>query len=108
MSYNVLPLPPFDRQLKRLIKKYPSLKQEYFELIELLEENPEQGVSLRDNCYKIRLSIASKNKGKSGGARLIVNIVLAENNVYLLAIYDKSEKESLSDKELNELLKFIP
>ena len=108
MSYNVLPLPPFDRQLKRLIKKYPSLKQEYFELIELLEENPEQGVSLRDNCYKIRLSIASKNKGKSGGARVIVNIVLAENNVYLLAIYYKSEKESLSDKELNELLKFIP
>ena len=40
MSYNVLPLPPFDRQLKRLSKKYPSLKQEYFELIELLEENP--------------------------------------------------------------------
>ena len=108
MSYNVLPLPPFDRQLKRLSKKYPSLKQEYFELIELLEENPEQGVSLRDNCYKIRISIASKNKGKSGGARVIVNIVLAENNVYLLAIYDKSEKESLSDKELNELLKFIP
>ena len=88
-------------------KKYPSLKQEYFELIELLEENPEQGVSLRDNCYKIRLSIASKNKGKSGGARVIINIVLVENNVYLLAIYDKSEKESLSDKELNELLKFI-
>ena len=108
MSYNVLPLPPFDRQLKRLSKKYPSLKQEYFELIELLEENPEQGVSLRDNCYKIRLSIASKNKGKSGGARVIINIVLVENNVYLLAIYDKSEKESLSDKELNELLKFIP
>lgn len=108
MSYNVLPLPPFDRQLKRLSKKYPSLKQEYFELIELLEENPEQGVSLRDNCYKIRLSIASKNKGKSGGARVIINIVLAENDVYLLAIYDKSEKESLSDKELNELLKFIP
>ena len=107
MSYNVLPLPPFDRQLKRLSKKYPSLKQEYFELIELLEENPEQGVSPRDNCYKIRLSIASKNKGKSGGARVIINIVLAENNVYLLAIYDKSEKESLSDKELNELLKFI-
>ena len=107
MSYNVLPLPPFDRQWKRLSKKYPSLKQEYFELIELLEENPEQGVSLRDNCYKIRLSIASKNKGKSGGARVIINIVLVENNVYLLAIYDKSEKESLSDKELNELLKFI-
>jgi mRNA-degrading endonuclease RelE of RelBE toxin-antitoxin system len=43
MSYNVVLIPPFDRQLKRLSKKYPSLKQEYFELIESLEENPEQG-----------------------------------------------------------------
>lgn len=59
MNYNVLSLPPFDRQLKRLSKKYPSLKQEYFQLIELLEENPEQGVSLRDNYYKIRIAIAS-------------------------------------------------
>ena len=67
MSYNVLPIPPFDRQLKRLSKKYPSLKAEYLQLIESLEQNPEQGTNLGNNCYKIRLSIASKGKGKSGG-----------------------------------------
>jgi len=37
MSYRVLPIPPFDRQLKRLSKKYPSLKEEFFKLIESLE-----------------------------------------------------------------------
>lgn len=108
MSYNVLPIPPFDRQLKRLSKKYPSLKEEYLRLIEGLEQNPEQGTSLGSNCYKIRLSIASKGKGKSGGARVITSFVIADAAVYLLAIYDKSEKENLTDKELGELLRFVP
>jgi hypothetical protein len=108
MSYNILPIPPFDRQLKRLSKKYPSLKEEYFELIESLEQNPEQGTNLGNNCYKIRLAIASKGKGKSGGARVITNFVIADATVYLLSIYDKSEKENLTDKELDELLKFVP
>jgi hypothetical protein len=108
MSYNILPIPPFDRQLKRLSKKYPSLKEEYFELIESLEKNPEQGTNLGNNCYKIRLAIASKGKGKSGGARVITNFVIADATVYLLSIYDKSEKQNLTDKELDELLKFVP
>lgn len=107
MSYNILPIPPFDRQLKRLCKKYPSLKKEYFELIESLEQNPEQGTQLGNNCFKIRIAIASKGKGKSGGARVITNIVVANQTVYLLAIYDKAEKDNLTDKELLELLKFI-
>ena len=108
MSYNVLPIPPFDRQLKRLSKKYPSLKEEYLRLIEGLEQDPEQGTKLGNNCYKIRLSIASKGTGKSGGARVITNFVIADAVVYLLSIYDKSEKENLTDKELSQLLSFIP
>lgn len=72
-----------------------------------MEKNPEQGTNLGNNCYKIRVSIESKGKGKSGGARVITNIVIAEKTVYLLSIYDKSAKENLTDKELKELLKFI-
>ena len=108
MSYNVLAIPPFDRQLKRLAKKYPSLKKEYSQLVDDLQLKPKLGVSLGHNCYKIRLSITSKGKGKSGGARLITNFVIAEKSVYLLSIFDKSEKDNLSDKELRELLKFVP
>jgi mRNA-degrading endonuclease RelE of RelBE toxin-antitoxin system len=107
MSYNILLIPPFDRQLKRLCKKYPSLKKEYFDLIESLEQNPEQGTQLGNNCFKIRIAIASKGKGKSGGARVITNIVVAHQTVYLLSIYDKADKDNLTDKELLELLKFI-
>ena len=107
MSYNIIAVPTFKKELKKLVKKYNSLKSEYLELIESLEHNPEQGTKIGHNCYKIRLSIASKGKGKSGGARIITNIVISEETVFLLSIYDKSEKDNLSDKELTELLKHI-
>ena len=108
MSYKIFPIPSFERQLKQLSSKYPSLKKEYLELVELLEVNPVSGVKIGKNCYKIRLAIASKGKGKSGGARVITNIIITESVVYLLSIYDKSEKENLSDEELQELLKMLP
>ena len=108
MSYSIKTIPKFDKQLKKLIKKYPSFKIEFTNFIVSLRENPEQGTSLVNNCYKIRLSIASKGKGKSGGARLITNLIISETTVYLISIYDKSEKESLSDKELDDLLKYLP
>jgi mRNA-degrading endonuclease RelE of RelBE toxin-antitoxin system len=74
MSYNVVTIPPFDRQLKRLVKKFPSLKVEYVKLVDSLEENPEQGNVMCNNCYKIRVAIKSKGKGKSGGARVIAHV----------------------------------
>lgn len=104
MSYNIITTQRFRRDIKKLAKKYISLKKEYENLINDLEENPEQGISLGNNCYKIRIAIASKGKGKSGGARIITHIIVRENTVFLLTIYDKSEKENISDKELNELL----
>ncbi|MFD2969542.1 type II toxin-antitoxin system RelE/ParE family toxin [Sphingobacterium bambusae] len=108
MSFNVYTLRSFDKQLKRLVKKYPSLKRDYIDLIDSLENNPEQGTALGNRCYKIRLSIASKGKGKSGGARVIANLVIDDDAVYLLTIYDKSEKSNLTDAELTELLKQVP
>lgn len=50
------------------------------------------------------MSITSKSKGKSGGSRVITCVKVIEQDVYLLTIYDKSEKENISDKELDELL----
>ena len=76
-------------------------------MLDSLQTEPEQGTAIGQGCYKIRLAIKSKGKGKSGGARVITNIVIAETTVYLLAIYDKSNQQTLSDKELNELLSFV-
>jgi mRNA-degrading endonuclease RelE of RelBE toxin-antitoxin system len=107
MSYKVKTIPKFEKELKRLTKKYKSLKNEYLHLVESLKQNPQQGTFLGNDCYKIRLAIASKGKGKSGGARVIIYVQVFETSVYLLTIYDKSEQENISDKELEELLRWI-
>lgn len=108
MSYSVKSIWVFEQQAKKLIKKYPSLKSELLALVQGLKENPKQGKAIGKSCYKIRLAIKSKGKGKSGGARVITNYVVANDTVYLLSIYDKSGKENLTNKELDELLQFIP
>ena len=108
MSYNVKTIAVFERQAKRLVKKYPSLKSELLLLIQVLKEIPQkQGTSLGNNCYKIWIAIASKGKGKSGGARIITHLQISESIVFLLTIYDKSEQADITDAELNELLKFV-
>ena len=107
MNYNIKSLPKFDKNLKALSKKYPSLKAEFIELVNSLKKNPTQGISLGNNCYKIRLAIASKGKGKSGGARVITNIKISNNIIYLLTILDKTDQDTISDKELKELLSEI-
>jgi hypothetical protein len=108
MSYNVKTIAVFEKQAKRLIKKYASLKDELLNFVAELKDNPAQGDYIGNNCYKIRIAIQSKGKGKSGGARIITHVQIAENDVYLLSIYDKSEKSTISDKELQELLDRLP
>ena len=74
MNYKISSIPLFDKQAKRLSKKYNSLKNNLLVLIKSLEKNPKQGKALGNNFYKIRLSIASKGKGKSGGGRIITYV----------------------------------
>ena len=76
-------------------------------LLDSLEVNPKQGIPLGKDCYKIRLAIASKGKGKSGGARVITCVKVVKQTVYLLSIFDKSEFENISDEELNYRLNQI-
>ena len=108
MNFDVEVTHYFKKQAKHLIKKYPSLKNEISSLIDSLALHPEQGASLGKGCYKIRVPIASKGKGKSGGARIITHVQVVRLKVYLLTIYDKSELENLTDQELKEILEFIP
>jgi mRNA-degrading endonuclease RelE of RelBE toxin-antitoxin system len=100
MSYNITATPNFKKELKRLLKKFQSLKVEYLNLLDELAQNPTLGSSLGNNIYKIRISIASKGKGKSGGARVITFVIKSEETIYLMDIYDKSEKANITDKEI--------
>lgn len=57
MSYSVKTIPKFEKNLKKLAKKYTSLKAEYINLIQSLKTKPEQGIMLGNNCFKMRLAI---------------------------------------------------
>ncbi len=105
MSFSVLATSDFKRDSKKLLKKYKSLKSEIFELIAALEKAPMQGSPLGNDCYKIRLVIASKGKGKRGGARVITCVKVVDSFVYLLTIFNKGEKDTISDKEIQQLVK---
>ncbi len=107
MNYKIESIPFFDKQTKKLAKKHKSLKQDLKALIESLEIKPTQGIKLTDNVYKIRLAIKSKGKGKSGGARVITYVKVTKDTVYLLSIFDKSDIDNISEKDIIKLLKQI-
>ncbi len=114
MKIKVITSENFRKKAKRLLKKYRSLKTELQNLETQLMENPELGVLLDNDCYKIRIAIESKGKGKSGGARVIKHVVIRVNQdsdetkiVGLVTIYDKSEYDDISDSELIKLVNEI-
>jgi len=107
MSYKIELTDNFKKEAKRLVKKYKSLKSEITNLIAELETNPTKGTPLGNDIYKIRLAIKSKGKGKSGGARIMSYVKVTQTEVLLFSIYNKSEKDTISDKEIKELIKHL-
>lgn len=108
MNYSIDTLPSFDKKLKKLAKKYKSLKSDLQELIKELLQNPSTGTDLGNGIHKVRMAISDKGKGKSHGARVITHtaiISIEEGVITLLAIYDKAEQDTITDKEIANLLK---
>jgi mRNA-degrading endonuclease RelE of RelBE toxin-antitoxin system len=105
MSYKINVSDEFLKCLKPLAKKYPSIKKDLVILQTELSGNPTSGDLIGTNLYKIRMKITSKNKGKSGGARVISYVLLQEETIYLVAIYDKSDLENISQNYIDSILK---
>jgi mRNA-degrading endonuclease RelE of RelBE toxin-antitoxin system len=103
-KHKIIATPNFEREYKRLAKKYASLGKDVGKVVTQLTESPALGTSLGRNVYKIRFAIASKNKGKSGGGRIITYFVSEDRAVHLLSIYDKSEFDTITDSDIMELL----
>lgn len=107
MNYSIKTYRAFDKELKRLAKCYKSLKEDIIHLAKDLLNNPTQGVDLGGGVRKVRMAITSKGKGKSGGARVITLLIThsdTESEIGLHYIYDKSERESLTDAELRAII----
>ena len=95
----------FDKEVKPLLKKYRSFRNDIAKLIDELELNPKLGTPLGHNLYKVRIAISSKGRGKSGGARIITYVILENETVHLISIYDKAEYDTAGIATLLTILK---
>lgn len=105
MNFNVEIATEAAVEVKRLSKKCRSFKEDFGNLVSVLEQEPVQGEALGKDCYKVRLSISSKQRGKSGGARVITCVKVVHGRVIVVSVYDKSEADSIKNKEIERRLK---
>lgn len=106
MRYNIISTRRFEKELKRLAKKFPSLKNEFAKLIDNITDNPEAGTFIGNNCYKIRWLLAAKEKAKVA-VQGYTYLYIETETVYLLTIYDKGEKADLKPNELKEMIESL-
>jgi mRNA-degrading endonuclease RelE of RelBE toxin-antitoxin system len=99
MNYSFETTDDFDKELKTLSKKYPSLKTDLRNLSNAILENPKQGIDLGSGFKKLRIDIKSKGKGTSGGGRVITYeaiVNISETIITFVAIYNKGDYDKIS------------
>ncbi len=108
MKINFFTSSRFDKEFKKLSKKFPSLKTDLRNLQKEIIRTSDFGTSLGKNLFKLRLKVISKSRGKSGGFRVInyvdINIIEDKSNIYFLTMYDKSETDNISVNEILEIV----
>jgi mRNA-degrading endonuclease RelE of RelBE toxin-antitoxin system len=109
MSYEVRVVDAFKKDVKKLLKKYRSIKSDILDLIEKLEKDYTVGIDLGSNLYKIRVKNSDIGDigGKSGGYRVIYYTRLENDRIYLLTIFSKTQKENIDVKKLTPIIEGI-
>ncbi|MBP1531731.1 MAG: addiction module toxin RelE [Bacteroidaceae bacterium] len=108
MNYEIRVSSYFLAEAKRLKKRYRSFLDDLEVLKNSLLENPEQGVELSPGIRKVRMSISSKGRGVSGGARVITySFIVSEKDgvIVLLLIYDKSDASSVKLPVIKKIIR---
>ena len=105
MNVNIVSLDVFNKEIKRLYKKFKQISVDLKILKETLIKNPKAGIELGNNCFKIRLANSSIPTGKRSGFRVIYYYIDQQNNLFLMTIYSKSELDNISDEKLIDIIK---
>ena len=105
MSFEIISLVSFEKDVKRLAKKYNKIACDLRELSDTLNGNPKAGIALSSNLYKLRVKNSSISSGKSGGFRVIYYYIDEQNNIYLMKIYSKTEIGNISEDKLLGILR---
>jgi hypothetical protein len=94
--------PTFSRKCKELLTE-----DEYRQFQEYLTHYPDAGVLIvgTGGCRKIRCGY--QRRGKSAGVRAIYYYLCAEGQIFMLLVYPKSEKDSLTETEKSILKNIV-
>ena len=103
MNCEVRTIAVFDKNIKRLHKKFPKIKNDLVTLINKLKLNPKLGIELGNNIFKIRIPNSSIPIGKSGGFR-VITYYFKDNIIYLITIYSKTEIENILTEEIKKII----
>jgi hypothetical protein len=90
----------------RLIGQYLT-DEEYFGLQNFLLQYPESGKIIQQTGGVRKLRWASSGKGKSGGVRVIYYWKNQDDEIWLLTIYSKSERETIPSHILRRIAEEI-
>jgi len=103
-------LPEFDKEFKKLLKKYRSLEEDLHVLKKVLEKNPRgyepivfriSGLGIRREIYKVKhfRCKALKGKGSRSGIRIIYAYFESEQKIEFAEIYYKDKDDRVCDRE---------
>jgi mRNA-degrading endonuclease RelE of RelBE toxin-antitoxin system len=103
MNYKINTIPRFEKDVKKLKKNFPKIKNDLIEVINKLSSNPKLGITLGENIFKIRIPNSSVPTGKSGGFR-IITYYKNNNTLYLVTIYSKSKQDNILTTKLKQII----
>jgi len=104
MKYKINTIPRFEKDVKKLKKKFPKIKTDLINFITELSANPTLGICLGKDIFKIRIPNSSIPTGKSGGFRVITYHKM-DGVIYLVTIYSKTEQDNILTDKLRQIIK---
>jgi len=104
MNFKIETIPRFEKDIKKLKKKFPKIKNDLVEFVNILSSNPESGINLGANIFKIRIPNSSIPTGKSGGFK-VITYYKRDDILYLVTIYSKSEQDNILTDKLRQIVK---
>ena len=97
------------RESKKFTVHLPELlsDEDYSELQLELIDNPTGGQIIKSGGGIRKIRWSAKNHGKRGGARVIYYLAISRDEIFMLDIYAKNEKEDLSAFEVKFLKNLV-
>ena len=108
MSYEIYLCDSFKKAVKHYKKRFPHVAEDVGKTVRELQATPAKGDLIRGakGVRKVRVDNSDMTKGKSGGYRLLYYFIdRPSQRIYLLMLYAKNERDSISSQEAVALLR---